>query len=171
MTNANTCLRQAYGCAIFLEDLEAQSLSCDYLSLVSIALKEFSVAKMYLEKRAKIMEPLKDDKTSAIIYMQLGQLHLTWKGPNSEAAEYLNKAIDLSLAHNNTQVLQMCYEYLGQIYTTTEQYELAIENLKKAMDIADESGDQQKMRVLKCSLGAAEGSLRMKNLFPPVVVK
>jgi hypothetical protein len=80
MVNSNTCLRQAYGYSIFLEDLEAQSLSCDYLALVSIAMKEYSVAKLYLEKRVKLMGLLKDEKTASIIYMQLGQLHLTWKG-------------------------------------------------------------------------------------------
>jgi tetratricopeptide (TPR) repeat protein len=88
------------------------------------------------------------------------------KGPSSdEALTYMLKTLELAETKDDIQVVQMCFEYLGQIYTSKGEYELAVEHYKNAMTLAERTGDQPKVRSLKVGLGAAEGSLRMKSLF------
>lgn len=162
--NGLASFRQAYGYAIFLEDLEAQSLACDYLVLVSMETKDYSVAKMYLEKRLKIKQTLKDSASESIILLQLGELYLTWKGySNEEALKYFKSCAELAET-SRSEVMLLCYQHMAGIYNTLKDYESAMLYYKKALPLAESSQNQDAVQSCKFGMGVAEGNIRMNNV-------
>jgi tetratricopeptide (TPR) repeat protein len=59
---AITHFRQSLGFSVQSGDLEAQSLVCNFLARTSASMRDFPIAKVYLERRLKLAEQLGDLK-------------------------------------------------------------------------------------------------------------
>src|SRR5690554_32462 len=158
-------LRQSLGYAIHLEDLEAQSLVCDNLAVMSLKREEFSVAKMYFLRRLKTVTQLGDTFSATLIYQHLGELMVKWKGTNSgEAKEMLEKAIQLAERNNFDLILMESHSQLALLENANGEYESSLEHCRKALNIAELKEDEKMVRKVKCEMGIAEGNLQIEKL-------
>ncbi|PRP83981.1 hypothetical protein PROFUN_08665 [Planoprotostelium fungivorum] len=86
-TTAVTYFRQALGFATQNNDLEAQNLVYEYLALSAVKQREFAVAKVYLERRLRILENLGDRSGTVMLHHQIGELLMAWRGAFEEDAK------------------------------------------------------------------------------------
>ncbi len=92
------------------------------------------------------------DSTQAKANYYLGLIHY-YQGRNYVSADYYKRAIESEYAVKNSHFIGKCYNNLGIVLDITEQYDLAIENYLKSMEIDQNLGDRTGVAQSKINIG------------------
>ncbi|PRP80553.1 hypothetical protein PROFUN_11866 [Planoprotostelium fungivorum] len=177
-TEAFKYFRQALACAIHVGNLSGQNLACEHIVVANLNQKDYKVARMYLLKRLKILQEMKDAVGAAVVHQQLGEMIRVWRGAGDvESKDHFAAAVQVLNAegpHSKAERPTVLNEYsaanaylqLGEIANMEKDYRLAVEYYHRALDASQHLNlDSELMSDIKTGLGVAQGNLRIEQAF------
>jgi CHAT domain-containing protein/Tfp pilus assembly protein PilF len=101
---------------------------------------DYEEALKYYEKALKIYKKIRDKRNEADAYLSFGEIESD-KGNYNDALKYFNKALRKS--KNFPEVLYNSYYGIGKVYKSKNDFESAIENFEKSINIIEKIRELQ----------------------------
>ncbi|HQO10456.1 MAG TPA: tetratricopeptide repeat-containing sensor histidine kinase [Clostridiales bacterium] len=133
---ANCLLKQSRD----INYLKGQYGALNLLGNASFHICDYENAQKYFLESVHIAEKMKDDKSLAYGYNNIGIILFRLK-QFSKALEFYEKALKLKLGTDDKAGISTSYNNIGLIYNNLGDYDKALEYFQKALDIDKETGN------------------------------
>lgn len=114
-------------------------------------IENYSNAKYYLNQALKILRDINDEKSIADIYNELG--NLAQKEKNDKLAlEYFTQASSIYSKHFELDKKGLCIRKIGEIQTSFDKYDDALQSLKLALSLGESTGNAKLIELTHLAL-------------------
>lgn len=115
----------------------------EYLAKNAIQQGDLAIAKVYLERRLKIVQSLGNHREAALLHHQIGQLLLSLRGAYEEDANrHFKYAMNLAQDENDEEVMSMVQYDLNPLKGTTRtRRDPTLDDEVMSDDVPYDSGD------------------------------
>ena len=127
---------------------------------------QFEQASEYFNKSLEIAKEIKDNRKIAVLMMNLANIeynHAYYSGNFTKCNIMYKEAYDYAVLSGDTSQIVSCLGNWGLSYSDEEKFELSLEKLNKAIDLATIAKSNSDLIFLKYYLGRTYGYMKEHN--------